>query len=161
MIPKTMNLIGVFLLLFMAGCRSAEPTEPAVPASISGVIQFPTNSGQPFPPATIRLMNTAMDQSDPKAVIGEMQTDDQGKYSFLDLQPGKFSLGARTEIPAAAECETPGMLRTEKWLIVTTYSTGAKGELISTIQAVYDAPIMLQSGQNQVYNLVLPIKCLH
>ncbi len=164
MTMKLIILLSVFMLVFLAGCQPAKTevtAEPAVPGVISGVIRFPTNSQQPFPPTTLRLMNTEMDQSDPKAVIGEIHTDDQGQYSFPGLQPGKYSIGARTEIPGGADCETPGMLKTENWLIVTTYNTGAQGEQISTLQAVYDAPIVLQPGENLVYNLELPIKCLH
>lgn len=138
--------------LILAACQ-------AEPASLGGRVLFPSTSGLSFPKPQIKLINTSMDQKDPRAVIGLVTTDDSGHYVFEQLKPGKYSLGVISAMPEGAVCDTPTFLQLDDWIIGTTYSTGAQGERISTLQALYDGAIEIESGDNLIFDLELPIRC--
>ncbi len=159
---RTLCLLGLAVVALAACAPPAPaptPTPAGPPARIRGVIHFASTPGVTFPPAALRLMDTAKDQNAPEAVVGTTQTDADGRYEFAGLKPGRYSLGLTASMPDGAGCKPPSLLRQDQWLIGASYASGEQGEIIPTLLAVWDAAIEAQAGDNLEYNLELAIPC--
>ncbi|MFM8320301.1 MAG: hypothetical protein ACKOC5_05225 [Chloroflexota bacterium] len=145
------------LLLLLAALLSA--CQPAQPAKISGAVRLQSAAGIVFPPAEVKLMDPSIDQNDPKAVIGLVKTDAQGRYEFADLKPGSYTLGITNHMPSGVQCEPPGYLQLPPWLVGAAYQNQADGSVLPVLMAVYDAPIVAEAGAELQFDFELPIRC--
>ncbi len=145
--------LAACLAFSLAGCQRA-------PAKISGKIELISNNAATFPPVEVRLMDTRRDQNDPRALIGQVQTDATGHYEFTNLKPGTYSLGLTSQMPAGRTCSPPSYTRIEQWLVAASYATNAQGQVAPTLlQAVLESSIEAESGADLQFDLQIPVPC--
>lgn len=103
-VPKCME--GGLLVLLGVACFSAALFAQAGKVSLRGQITDP--SGAAIPAATVTLTN-------PEGTVQQAQTDEQGRYAFRNLPPGKYAVAVTArgfaEFRQAAVKVAPGQAR--------------------------------------------------
>jgi len=85
-----------FTLWFLVACGTPAtpvPTPTATGGRIEGAVTLDGDIGKPLANVEV-FLNTDVTSADPLKEIATTKTDSQGKYSFENVEPGGYVIGA-------------------------------------------------------------------
>lgn len=101
---------------------TATPLPTATPILTTGRIEgkvFRSDTGKSIANATVSLDDATLDPKDPKFKVSETTTDVQGRYSFADVKPGRYSMSVTWLFQNQSDSPCPGVGMTrDGWLVI-------------------------------------------
>jgi hypothetical protein len=110
---------------------------------------------RPLPSATVSLRDASSAQNDPKGLISEIKTDEQGNYAFSEVKPGSYKLVI--SIRSLGPCG--GIEIKEPWMIVGVQGQDQAGRTTFGLSASTQKDLSVTAGSEIQLDLELNNNC--
>ena len=128
-----LSLVAVIILLLTA-CGTPTMTPDPTKGGIEGKV-YRSDTGESIANASVTLSDATKEANDPERSVAESTTDQEGRYSFVNIEPGSYTLRVSFIFQNASDspCES-------------TIERDAQGNVISVGMPIYTREDMLFSA---------------